>query len=231
MPINNRQVRFIPEAWVHDCAVELDPPGPTTFDVPADEIRGDGPADWDYLKDHPNAPDWVRNWAGPYTCRVENVVIPGRKFRVSFEVEAWPGENAKQTRLDPNDTEARDAIAQIIATAISTVSRDDFNGHDYVGVVDLDSPAKLDSGDPFKDIPSLKVEGIEDPAEQPTAKRTCMWIVDRTAVIGDTIRVRASSMEEAEALARAADSNKWSKGDIKSMEHAARPDRDNPEPE
>lgn len=70
------KVRFIPQAWIRDYAVEVDPEGPTVFDVP-DQDAQDAEGHWlpdrsyesDTLKAHPHAPQWVREWRGP--CDIE----------------------------------------------------------------------------------------------------------------------------------------------------------------
>lgn len=58
---------FHPQAWVNDYAVPADAEGPTTWDVGSD---GDGMRDDTYESDnlrfHPNAPEWVRDWCGPF---------------------------------------------------------------------------------------------------------------------------------------------------------------------
>ena len=66
-------VRFIPQAWVNDCAIQVDPAGPTTFTVPAGDahnVDGDWLADHsdasDRLQTHENAPRWIRKWSGPF---------------------------------------------------------------------------------------------------------------------------------------------------------------------
>jgi hypothetical protein len=72
-------VRFIPQAWVSDWAVEVDPAGPTTFQVPAADAK-DPQGSWlvdradasDVLQQHPNAPSWVRAWSGPFEVEIEH---------------------------------------------------------------------------------------------------------------------------------------------------------------
>ena len=75
--------RFSPQAWVNDYAIEVDPEGPTEWDATEgvagmpdgyrdgllveletnDEARDDD----DWLQRHDlNAPDWVRDWSGPF---------------------------------------------------------------------------------------------------------------------------------------------------------------------
>lgn len=80
---------FDPQAWIGDEAVSVDPEGPTSWDCTA-AVR----ADWDYfaglfgdrpdldlamygvidnddvLQRDPAAPEWVREWRGPFTITV-----------------------------------------------------------------------------------------------------------------------------------------------------------------
>lgn len=81
--------RFYPQAWVRDNAIEVDPEGDTEWDVtiefatlPSDyramlleEIdRHDEALDRDdVLKGDPNAPEWVREWQGPFSIYVRRV--------------------------------------------------------------------------------------------------------------------------------------------------------------
>ncbi len=66
------RARFIPQAWVNDNAVGVDPEGPTEW-----EIEGPVPADIDpssYETDEyarrPEAPQWVQDWAGPFEVEI-----------------------------------------------------------------------------------------------------------------------------------------------------------------
>jgi hypothetical protein len=77
---------FQAEAWINDYAVPVDAEGPTEWDprpyldaewpallpeVLADCAEGDEWADSDdVLKEDPNAPEWVRDWRGPFTITV-----------------------------------------------------------------------------------------------------------------------------------------------------------------
>lgn len=73
---------FSPEAWIDNRAVPIDPEGPTTWDCSAfvaanrayfDRLEKDIDhtldAD-DMLMGDPDAPQWVREWSGPFTIRV-----------------------------------------------------------------------------------------------------------------------------------------------------------------
>lgn len=69
------KARFVPQAWINDYAVDVDPMGETDWELPEADALEALPeaqstcADLDYLRDHDGAPDWVRNWNGPF--RVE----------------------------------------------------------------------------------------------------------------------------------------------------------------
>jgi len=71
------EVTFHPQAWRNDYAISVDPEGPTTFEVPrADTLDEDGnplpdnSAESDALRYHPLAPEWMKNWSGPYYVTV-----------------------------------------------------------------------------------------------------------------------------------------------------------------
>lgn len=69
-----RIVEFHPQAWVNDYAVEVDPQGPTQYEVEDSDIESGWESDTyetDALKDHPNAPEWVREWQGPFWVDVD----------------------------------------------------------------------------------------------------------------------------------------------------------------
>lgn len=79
-PLGTAKVRFHPQAWQDDYAVPVDPEGETEYEVPIkdatdeegkiypdDDPRSDG------LKDHENAPDWVKEWQGPFYITIEEV--------------------------------------------------------------------------------------------------------------------------------------------------------------
>jgi hypothetical protein len=72
-------VRFIAQAWVRNNAIEVDAAGPTTFEVPvadAQDTDGYWLPDHDYtsdvLREHHNAPEWIRNWSGPFEVEIEH---------------------------------------------------------------------------------------------------------------------------------------------------------------
>lgn len=75
---------FHPQAWVNDWALEVDPEGETEFDV-GPEIRAmgrekaltlltDDNYDTDELRTATNAPDWVKNWSGPFRIEVKDAI-------------------------------------------------------------------------------------------------------------------------------------------------------------
>jgi hypothetical protein len=74
---------FVPQAWVRDYAIEVDPEGPTEWDVTEtiiamgrDEalamVDDDYPSD--NLRDSPDAPKWIRDWSGPFYVRIQNAI-------------------------------------------------------------------------------------------------------------------------------------------------------------
>ncbi len=75
------QAAFQPQAWINGHAIDVDPDGETHWDIAEYEAHKALPeamaagADLDYLREHPNAPQWVRSWSGPF--RIE-IIAPDR---------------------------------------------------------------------------------------------------------------------------------------------------------
>lgn len=74
---NTVRIRFIPQEWYHDCAINVDAPGSCEFDVPkVDAVNSRN--EWlrdhsnasDALKYHKNAPQWIRDWTGPFEIEI-----------------------------------------------------------------------------------------------------------------------------------------------------------------
>ena len=71
---------FTPQAWIRDYAIDVDPEGPQTWDCTAEiatmparyaqQVIQDGHDPDDWLKGDPNAPEWVREWSGPFEIHV-----------------------------------------------------------------------------------------------------------------------------------------------------------------
>lgn len=59
------EVVFTPQAWVNDYAMTVDPEGPRTWLVEANEIDPRA-TDNDYLRYSRAAPQWVIDWGGPF---------------------------------------------------------------------------------------------------------------------------------------------------------------------
>lgn len=69
------RVEFVPQAWMNDYAIEVDPEGETEWVVEADEITNpymlvDDQYESDELRFSRNAPDWVQDWSGPFCVRI-----------------------------------------------------------------------------------------------------------------------------------------------------------------
>lgn len=73
--------KFTPQQWVNKCAVVVDPHGPDVWDctkymagLPDDAARARAMEpdsyDSDDVRDDPNAPQWVRDWSGPFYVTV-----------------------------------------------------------------------------------------------------------------------------------------------------------------
>jgi hypothetical protein len=77
---------FHPQAWVNDYAISVDPEGETSWEVEEDEIEA-AMADFgvdrervmerdehesDDFRNSRNAPQWVRDWSGPFYISFED---------------------------------------------------------------------------------------------------------------------------------------------------------------
>ena len=66
-------LRFQPQAWLNNYAIDVDPEGETEFSV---EWNGPLPDDNSYESDSMRflngAPDWVREWSGPFYIEITN---------------------------------------------------------------------------------------------------------------------------------------------------------------
>lgn len=74
-------LRFRPQAWVLNNAVAADPEGATEFFVPKAKLLeifeteqefNDRDGDRDDLRFEGTAPDWIRNWSGPFEIDLQN---------------------------------------------------------------------------------------------------------------------------------------------------------------
>lgn len=86
---------FVPQAWQGDYAIDVDP-GETEFDV-ADQIEAMGHAKALELRDNSdasdnlaqgkNAPDWIKQWNGPYYVRIEDGLADYLDAKKSLKAE------------------------------------------------------------------------------------------------------------------------------------------------
>lgn len=77
--------RFQAQAWLNDYAIDVDPEGPTTWDVTEEIVAmgrdkalalKDNQYETDDLRFSRNAPEWVREWTGPfYICVEESIAM------------------------------------------------------------------------------------------------------------------------------------------------------------
>lgn len=71
---------FVPQAWINDEAVAIDPLGPTTFDVTAEIVAMGRDAalklrdDTDALRHAATCPPWIKAWTGPFIIHVEQAI-------------------------------------------------------------------------------------------------------------------------------------------------------------
>lgn len=75
---------FRPQAWVDDWAVDADPDGPQIYDISPELVAmgvdaamqiKDLTNESDEFKDAKNAPDWVKEWSGPFEVDVEDAIL------------------------------------------------------------------------------------------------------------------------------------------------------------
>ena len=65
------KAKFVPQMWFRDNAVEVEALGADTWDISnadaaaALDAASDG-YDWDYLRDSDSAPEWVKEYPGPF---------------------------------------------------------------------------------------------------------------------------------------------------------------------
>jgi len=71
------RIKVIPQAWIHNYAVEIDADGPTEFLVPIKDAQDkhghwlkDRSYDSDVLIKHRNAPKWLRRHSGPFEVEI-----------------------------------------------------------------------------------------------------------------------------------------------------------------
>lgn len=78
------ECRFTPQAWVRDQAMEVDPEGATTWFMTMHEVEDlcgasslddleDDTHDTDALRGSIHAPQWVKDWSGPFYVSVDTV--------------------------------------------------------------------------------------------------------------------------------------------------------------
>ena len=80
-------VRFRPQMWANDQAVEADPQGPTEWQVPMEHLRGIQmhSYDSDTLRNEPGVPEWITSWPGPFEIEWDEDSV---KFE-SFKPGGW----------------------------------------------------------------------------------------------------------------------------------------------
>ena len=64
---------FRPQAWVNDNAIDVDPEGPTNWDMNVETLPDPNSHESDELRNDPAAPVWAQNWHGPFEVDFELV--------------------------------------------------------------------------------------------------------------------------------------------------------------
>lgn len=84
--IKRYKATFWPQAWQNDNAVDVDPEGETSWEVSSswleeahqrlgpDVVFDRQSQQTDFLRDDPAAPEWVREWRGPFWVEAEEIV-------------------------------------------------------------------------------------------------------------------------------------------------------------
>lgn len=103
-------VKFYPQAWVNDHAIDVDPEGETTFAVEASHLER---FTEDALKyelepylELPQLPQWIREWRGPFWIDVE------RDDQAIVFIRHEPGAHAFQEWTARNERLAGDPTAE-----------------------------------------------------------------------------------------------------------------------
>ena len=75
LPTLTLRCEFHPQAWVRDCAVEVDAEGPTEFTAPwpaGKPLPKDDREETDNLREAEGVPNWIRDWHGPFYVEILN---------------------------------------------------------------------------------------------------------------------------------------------------------------
>lgn len=82
-PTKRIMAEFVPQAWLNDHAIAVDPAGDTMFDVTDDILKlgreralqlRDDQHETDHLRHAATAPQWVKDWSGPFVVNVEKAI-------------------------------------------------------------------------------------------------------------------------------------------------------------
>jgi hypothetical protein len=71
------ELRFHPQAWQNDNAIDADAEGDTDWSIPLSDIENgvlcdDDSYETDDLRNHSAAPQWVKDWSGPFWVEIVN---------------------------------------------------------------------------------------------------------------------------------------------------------------
>lgn len=64
-------VRFHPQAWINDYAIDVDPEGPTDWKAAVPYGMQSNTCESDSLARDENAPQWVQEWSGPFWIEID----------------------------------------------------------------------------------------------------------------------------------------------------------------
>ena len=136
----------VPQAWVNDVAIAIDPQGPTTYDVTREILAmgeeaalalRDDTDPTDKLRDAETCPKWIKDWTGPFIIHVEQAIA-----------DYFAGSNDTATAPAGGDVVILRARAALEAHATLQLKPLNESEHAIAGVItDLLHLARSESGD------------------------------------------------------------------------------------
>jgi len=184
-----RSVNFIPQAWVPDDAIDVDPQGDTSFYVDNEHLKRFDPDRLKYelepYQDLPNVPAWIKEWRGPFWFHVEpepELVKLERESAGGYRYEQWLIQCPHA--LDPSDPDRQwyatsdqheilgpsNTLNEARAYLTRCETIDDWRGDVSMAIRDL---GEEDLADEFGGISDQQAMAYRDSEEDPitTAER------------------------------------------------------------
>lgn len=123
---------FIPQSWIDDYAVAIDPQGPATFDVTAEIVAmgrdaalklRDDTDPTDALRHAATCPQWIKDWNGPFIIEVEQAI------------EAYFDEDPPEPSTEANDVALMRAAAVLAAYGAAALKPPDDSDEGLAAVI------------------------------------------------------------------------------------------------